>query len=543
MVTRRIEAQTPRTLLARILETPDLARVVQRLEPGVLHRLVRKCGLEDSGQIIALASTQQLMHIFDHDLWRSETAGEEERFDADRFGLWLEVLAEAGPDVAARKIAEMDFDFVTAALSRHMLVLDMRSVAFEQGEVDLGAADDDPMAEAAADNGLSCDVGGFRVVALRGESWDALIAVLNSLDVGHHAFFGRLMGRCCAISTEYIEDNGGLYEVLTTHEQVLSDVAVGREERREQEGYITPPLAVAFLNLARQQVGWDGAPPPWDHLTVGYFRKVGQRQEEQSPREPPPRSDQPPAESTERQVHRFLETLRDAGVLPRSRGPLLARGSSGPADRLSGIRSLLLHAQERGSAAYARREEELGYLANVLIAGCSFQSRRFRTVEAADAVLAVCNLGLENWPRRWPPAAESGQDLVTVFRMGWSVVHERVCIHVARRLVEILSDVTSDDRGVQRQLRELRQGLQSQVKAGTPWRERDNLDVIAILDPPSWATLLGLVDECPVVPRVGEKPAGPRPLRVTTEFEFISENRQVDWARDFVESLPGRLVG
>ena len=85
--------------------------------------------------------------------------------------------------------------------------------------------------------------------------------------------------------------------------------------------------------------------------------------------------------------------------------------------------------------------------------------------------------------------------------------------------------------------------MQSQVKAGTPWRERDSLDVIATLDQPSWVTLLGLVDECPVVPRVGEKPAGPRPLRVTTEFEFISENRQVAWARDFVESLPGRLVG
>ena len=28
-----------------------------------------------------------------------------------------------------------------------------------------------------------------------------------------------------------------------------------------------------------------------------------------------------------------------------------------------------------------------------------------------------------------------------------------------------------------------------------------------------------------------------------TRFEFISENRQVAWARDFVESLPGRLVG
>ena len=517
-------AQTPRTLLGRILETPDLARVVQGLEPSVLHRLVRQCGLEDSGPIIALATTEQLMRIFDHDLWSSETAGEEEQFDADRFGLWLEVLAEAGVEVAAGKIAEMDFDFVTAALSRHVLVLDLRSIAIEQAAIravaDLDAMDDLAVAldEQAIEDGLSGEIGGFRVVARRGESWDALMAVLTSLEAHRHAFFGRLMSRCAAISTEYIEDSGGLYEVMTAQEQVLSDVAAGREERREQEGYVTPPLAAAFLELARHPVGSDGAPPPCDHVTAGYFRKIDQREKQ------------------------FLETLQDAGVLPRSKRPLLGTGSSGPGDRLSRIRAFLLEAQEHDPATHARREAELGYLANVLVAGCSFQSRRFRAVEAADAVLAVCNLGLENWPRQWPPVGESRPDLVTVFRMGWSVLHERVCLHSARRLVETLRDVTSDDPEVQTQLTELSQRMGSQLKAGTPWRERDNLDVLAILDQPSWATLLGLLDECPVVPK-GDGSAGPRPLRVTTEFEFISENRQVAWARDFMASLPDRLVG
>ena len=39
---------------------------------------------------------------------------------------------------------------------------------------------------------------------------------------------------------EHIEDNGGLYEVLTTEEQVLSDVASDREERRKDAGYVAP---------------------------------------------------------------------------------------------------------------------------------------------------------------------------------------------------------------------------------------------------------------------------------------------------------------
>jgi hypothetical protein len=78
--------------------------------------------------------------------------------------------------------------------------------------------------------------------------------------------------------------------------------------------------------------------------------------------------------------------------------------------------------------------------------------------------------------------------------------------------------------------------------AGTPWRERDSLDVIAILDQPCWSILLGLLDECPVMPRRPEPSANPRPLRMASGFEFISENAQIDWVRDFVETLPARLV-
>jgi Family of unknown function (DUF6178) len=128
MTTRAVEALRPRHLLTRILDTPNLAQVVQNLDPRLLHQLVRHCGLEDCGEIIALATTEQLTRVFDDDLWRSNEAGKEDQFDEDRFGLWLEVLAEVGVASAARKIAEMDFDFVTAAISRHVLVLDQELI-------------------------------------------------------------------------------------------------------------------------------------------------------------------------------------------------------------------------------------------------------------------------------------------------------------------------------------------------------------------------------------------------------------------------------
>jgi hypothetical protein len=214
MTTRAVEARRPRNLLSRILDPPNLAQVVQGLDPRVLHQLVRHCGLEDCGEIVAFATTEQ-MRIFDDDLWWSDKAGDEDQLDAERFGLWLELLTEVSVAATAQKLAEMDFDFVTAAISRHVLVLDVESILFggaaaEMGDRDPLEAEREALSETALEDGLRHEISGYTVVAKRGESWDALLSVLMSLDEDHHAFFGRLMKRCCRISTEYIVDNGGL---------------------------------------------------------------------------------------------------------------------------------------------------------------------------------------------------------------------------------------------------------------------------------------------------------------------------------------------
>src|ERR1700716_3841345 len=97
----------PRPLLDRILETPHLAHVVPRLPPEMLHRVIQSCGLEDCGELVALATPDQLKGVFDLDLWRTGHPRADEQFDADRFGVWLEVLMESGGLVAAQKLAEM----------------------------------------------------------------------------------------------------------------------------------------------------------------------------------------------------------------------------------------------------------------------------------------------------------------------------------------------------------------------------------------------------------------------------------------------------
>ena len=545
MAKRALAAGVPRRLLSRLLDSPHLAQVVQGLEPKVLHHLVRQCGLEECGEIVALATTEQLTRIFDDDLWRSDSAGAEEEFDADRFGLWLEVLAEVGPDVAAGKLALMDFDFVTGAFSRYLLVVDVEALWASHAPSELGFGDDEPVCDPATEKALeasaSYELGGYTVVARREESWDALLAVLASLDHDHHAFFGRLMARCCQISTEYIVDNGGLFEVLTADEQVLDDIGGARAERREQEGYVAPAQAAAFLTLARRQTSDEGRDP----VTAGYFRELEHRAKAQG-QGPRAKGRPAPAAEDERQVAGFVRSL-EARVGLGTLRELPPAASDRGHDRLPLIRAQLLFAQEHDGAAYARRTEELAYLANVLVAGCSFQSRRFRSVEAADAALAACNLGLEHWggakSTTAPPDLLVRQDLVTLFRAGWRILYEDVCLPAAARVVDVLSSVEVDDTELQSSIVDLVRGLKEQLKAGTPWREAENLDVIAILDQPSWAIILNLVAECPVVPRGADVPSAKPVLRLTKEFEFISERQQVAWVEELVESLAGRLVG
>jgi hypothetical protein len=81
-------------------------------------------------------------------------------------------------------------------------------------------------------------------------------------------------------------------------------------------------------------------------------------------------------------------------------------------------------------------------------------------------------------------------------------------------------------------------------RSGTPWYARDALDVMAMLDMPAWATMLGLIDECPVVHAgiAASQGSGTRKIDPNA-FEFISENSQIAAVRQFMQSLPEMLLG
>jgi hypothetical protein len=543
-------------LLDRILDLPHLAHSVPRLQPELLHKVIQSCGLEDCGELVALTTPEQLGRVLDLDLWRSAGAGRDEQFDPDRFGLWLEVLAESGVNMAAQKLAGMDPDLVITGLAQHVRVFDSASVTpyttTDGQEVtpipDLG-------------DGLTSDVGSYRLVSRRIDasgSWDAIVAVMTALAADHHDYFHQVMGGCRTLSNSTPEIDG-LDDLLTDADQVMFDVAFDREHRREKRGYVTPAQARAFLRMSRQLRLGSDARPLANPVARAYFRAIDQTTATDDPGMPrllPAGSDAASLpEDPSAAVAEVVDLLREAGIVAQQPRALL-NASQEPSPRLALIQAQMQLVLERDPSAYSARSEELAYLANTVLAGCSIQARPFTPEEASDAAVAVCNLGLQNWPARWidpklrrggsiveaglalPDDFLAGQDLVSVFQVGWTILHDDVSMDVAERLIGVLADLQCED--VQTELDALRGKMTKHWRAGAPWRARDALDVIAILDMPAWAALLALIDECPVLHAglTAAQVPGTRAVSATA-FEFISENSQIASIREFMRSLPG----
>ena len=409
-----------------------------------------------------------------------------------------------------------------------------------------------------------CEVGGYLVVARRTDSWDAIVAVLVALDAEHHDCFHRVMRGCRRLSNSGPEVDG-LDDLLTDSEQVMFDLAFDREQRREQQGYVTPAQARAFLQMSRQvRLGarhhaarQSGRPRIFPSHRLERRRRRGERIA-------------PLADGIRRTVR--AGELRRCGRRHRRRASRRRRppaAASRAARRTAGPRAASrahpgAHAvrRDRDHAAFSMREPG---------ARLSGEHDRGRMFHPGTALHGAGGVGrgrrdLQPWPgelaaslapanaRRGPSVVEAGaalpddflvgHDLVSVFQVGWTVLHNDVCMDTAERLIGVLTRLRCDDRETQAGLDALRIEMTRQWQAGAPWRARDALDVIAILDMPAWAALLGLIDECPVIHAGIGASQGSRTRAISaTAFEFISENSQIASVREFMRSLPETLRG
>ncbi len=574
--------------LARLLDMPFLARVVPHLAPETLHQLIQYRGLDACGELVTSATPAQLSSLLDLDLWRHAQPGRDEQFDVDRFGEWLEVLVDTGDSVAARTVAALDEQLVIVGLCRYLRVFDPG--IFEP----TASSDDEPMDRSAMMNSetngdvLECEVGGYLVRARRTDAWDAIVTLLITLDIEHNHYFHAVMQGCRRLSNSRPEIDG-LDDLLMAPEQHLQDVAIERERRRSRHGYTTPADARAFLQMARQPQhtphtpnasAWASisasaptAPIAINPIATAYFRAVEEEADttqEGTSAGAPESAPHPDATDVSARgdddipttIEAVIELLAEAGVMPERPRALLEAAAEDPrVARLPLLRRLMEFVLHHDETAYLTRSRELAFLANTLLAGSSVQSRPFTPREASDAAACTCNLGLECWPAVWPGATlQRGSspreldtamppdaflvdhDLVTAFEVGWSVLYRDVSLFVADQLMSTLADLHSVDADTGRGLRALGHQLVKQREAGTPWLARDAADVLAMLDMTAWISVLGLLDECPILPAALTAVLERRTTSVSpTAFEFISTTAQIGDIRLFMRTLAGVL--
>lgn len=392
-----IPHQRSADLLSRMLDDPSLVGQVQALEPRALARIVEHIGIEDAGELVSMATPEQLLHVLDEALWESARAGDDEAFDADRFRTWLEVLLEAGEEAAADKLAELSEDLLAYAFSELTLVVDLDELAMTLD----GRPEEMSRTEQALEGCLYIELDQYRVMGRRHEGWDALATLLATLDQRHPHLTQRLLERCKDAAHAHIEEAGGLYEVLSDAEMLAEDAAAEREERRAREGYVAPSSARAFLRLAAaSDVHAVIAEPGRDPVTRAYFREL----------DPTPRA---PSQPVSADLRALLGNAAGADV------PLIGTTTTGS----SRFRDALTRLSESDPERHRERTEELAYLVNVVTVGCAIDGRRPRPWEAAQLVLDACDRGLDALAHAAgdePDAVVARFGADALFRAGWT---------------------------------------------------------------------------------------------------------------------------
>jgi hypothetical protein len=467
--------------LSRLLDRPDLLGAVRSLSGERFRELVTGIGLEDAGEIVALASAEQLETAFDDDLFRSRAPGEDEELDVDRFLLWLEVLREAGDTFAAERLASLSEDFLTVIVEASALVIDEDVLG---GASVLHGRRAVARLESLIESKATEEIDRFCLISRRPRGFDALVAVLTTMDQDHHELVSRVLEAASRASFDTLEqgddeDDEPDAEYAEYAEsprgfgaRLGDDVAHEREDRRAARGFVPAASARAFLTAAREGIGPKDERDPTTHAVFRDMAALrpsapkGMAPAKSHARAPTPWL--PEATPERREPHGLTDTRDKERVFHRELRRLLAEEP----------------------ALYTERVEEVAYLVNALVAGSSFAGRSIRPVEAFELALATVELGIALGHEE-PRNAVTDTSVDVLFRRGFEHLHREVVLPAARFARDLLARVGGRDSTA-----EVR-ALDEAISSGRPWLARERFVDAMPSDDAKVEILAGLFDASP----------------------------------------------
>jgi hypothetical protein len=286
------------------------------------------------------------------------------------------------------------------------------------------------------------------------DEWDVVQASLSSLwdDFPDYAeaIFGRLAFRHSILGISGENDTAAVLDADASHE---------RGRKREAQGYVTFLMAGTFLrSTAATELDLLAAEEQYDLATSEYFRRREVEAEAAERAEAEMRSAaSDDADMDDELELDELEAELEAYELAASAPPKLLAAPEAVQARQP-IRDALRELQS-GEVRFEQYGEELAYLANLLMAGTSRDGEYITETQAAEIVMACCNLGGSYllWIEFGDDgdvagyvdllAAESG--LIRLFRVGWHLL-ARVPVQTVTRLERLIGDPTIREALAQR---------------------------------------------------------------------------------------------
>lgn len=396
-------------LLQTLQDNPALPALLRNLQPAALARLVDRIGLNDAGEVMALAPTQKLLQALDESLWKSPQPGVAEMFDAGELVNWLEAWNDSGATFVAERLAAMTDEYRALCLSHLVSVRVHHTLAFlaiPDDEVDRERDTLQPVGSCAL-------YGPYMVVPTVEDEWEIVQASLDALWTED--------AECLLHTLGMLDGAESMLAASEVRRRLRIDVSHERERVRENLGYVTATGASAFLVfVATASIEELAALSAYDEETRRHLAAFGAFQIESAADDDATES--APDTATVEQMQQLRTALeREELLIPQS--ALLLT------DQQAGKHCVLTQALSELAAtdqpAFERCARELAYLANVLKIGVAVNEAPMSDSEARDAAYAACAVGLElarDQGLEIRMAQEPG--LIRLFALGWRAQRE-----------------------------------------------------------------------------------------------------------------------
>lgn len=407
-------------LLKRLTNNPALPQYIPTLAPETLNRVIQEIGVEDSAELIELSTPEQLSTILDDAIWQSNVPGVPESFHGQEFLRWAQAMLDIGEAFCAERLEILGDDVLATAFS-HFLIVG-------------GAALDTPSTAAATEA-----YGSYVVWPKAEDDWDVIYAMLNALHENEPELLQVLLLRCCLAPGHSRDANTAEMDATFEHE-------IGREAR----GFVTPESARVFLrSTLNSPLTTLCSEMEYDLATSRYFRLVERARAQTSETAT---ADTEQIEANAVAGSTLNSSAEDMADLDQAIGqlelldhdqahPLLLAGPQASAEATT-LQQALTALSHTDKPTLTQRLAEGAYLSNILMSGTTLDGKHFSEPEAAAAVAATCNLGLDYLDETDAGLANKA-GLVRLFRVGWHIV-QSLPLDVARKLGKLTQSVDAE---------------------------------------------------------------------------------------------------